>query len=425
MEKFSEKIESKLYPMIEWVQSNKYLSAIQFGLLMTMPVLLVGAFACVISDLPIQAYQDLMISIFGETVWGEWNWSVVNVATMGLTGLIALVGTSYQLAKFDKLDAIPNVAIALMSYFILLPSGEGGIPVSGLGAQALFLVIIVAIITEEIYKICKKKNLTVKMPESVPAFVSQQFTALVPAVVSGILFLVIRYVIAATPYGTASNLVYSLLQVPLTNVGTSLFGTIVFTFLNSFFWLFGIHGTELVSTVAQPLWYAARAANFEVFASSALAARPYIATQDFANMIICLTGTGITLPLCVEMAFLCKSERIKKVGKLSIIPGVFNVNEPVIFGLPLVMNPVMIIPFFLAPMVTVLISFGAMYFGIVPYPTGVTVPWTMPAPFGGWMMCNSWLGGLLQLVVLAVSGVIYYPFIRALDKKYVEEEQAR
>ena len=130
MEKFSEKIESKLYPMIEWVQSNKYLSAIQFGLLMTMPVLLVGAFACVISDLPIQAYQDLMISIFGETVWGEWNWSVVNVATMGLTGLIALVGTSYQLAKFDKLDAIPNVAIALMSYFILLPSGAGGIPVS-------------------------------------------------------------------------------------------------------------------------------------------------------------------------------------------------------------------------------------------------------------------------------------------------------
>ena len=298
-------------------------------------------------------------------------------------------------------------------------------PVRARSKQALFLVIIVAIITEEIYKICKKKNLTVKMPESVPAFVSQQFTALVPAVVSGILFLVIRYVIAATPYGTASNLVYSLLQAPLTNVGTSLFGTIVFTFLNSFFWLFGIHGTELVSTVAQPLWYAARAANFEVFASSALAARPYIATQDFANMIICLTGTGITLPLCVEMAFLCKSERIKKVGKLSIIPGVFNVNEPVIFGLPLVMNPVMIIPFFLAPMVTVLISFGAMYFGIVPYPTGVTVPWTMPAPFGGWMMCNSWLGGLLQLVVLAVSGVIYYPFIRALDKKYVEEEQAR
>ncbi len=179
MDKFSEKIEQKLYPIIEWVQSNKYLSAIQFGLLMTMPVLLVGAFACVISDLPIQAYQDLMVSIFGQSVW-EWNWSVVNTATMGLTGLIALAGTSYQLAKFDKLDAIPNVAIALMSYFILLPSAEGGIPVSGLGAQALFLVIIVAIITEEIYKLCKKKNLTVKMPDSVPAFVSQQFTALVP-----------------------------------------------------------------------------------------------------------------------------------------------------------------------------------------------------------------------------------------------------
>lgn len=426
MEKFNEKMSEFLFPIIEWVQSNKYLSSIQFGLLMTMPVLLVGAFACVISDFPLDAYQNLMISIFGEKIWGEWNWDVVNVATMGLTALIALVGTSYQLAKFDDLDAIPNVAISLMGYFILVHTNEGGIPTSELGAMALFLVIIVAIISEEIYKFCKKKNLVVKMPESVPSFVTQQFTALVPAVISVVVFLIIRYVIeCATSHGTAFNLVYNILQAPLTNVGTSLPGTLVFTFLNSFFWLFGVHGTELISAVTTPLWYAARGANLEVFAASALAARPYIATQDFANMIICLTGTGITLPLCIEMAFVCKSERVKKIGKLAIIPGIFNVNEPVIFGLPLVMNPVMIIPFFLSPVAAVLLSWGAMYFGLVPYPTGVTVPWTLPAPFGGWMMCSSWTGGLLQIVILLVSGVIYYPFIKTLDKKYLEEEQGQ
>ena len=113
-----------------------------------------------------------------------------------------------------------------------------------------------------------------------------------------------------------------------------------------------------------------------------------------------------------------------QVGKLSFLPGIFNVNEPVIFGLPLVLNPMMAIPFFIVPLVTVGISFAAMFFGLVPYPTGVTVPWTMPAPFGGWMMCADIRGGILQLIVLVIGGLIYYPFISALDQQYLKEESA-
>ena len=194
--------------------------------------------------------------------------------------------------------------------------------------------------------------------------------------------------------------------------------------LNSILWFFGIHGTAVIDSFMGPLWYAARFANLDIFQTTADAVRPYIATQDFANLIIFLGGTGNTVSLALIMAFKCKSKRLKSLGKLSFLPGIFNVNEPVIFGLPLVLNPMMAIPFFIVPLVTVGISFAAMFFGLVPYPTGVTVPWTMPAPFGGWMMCADIRGGILQLIVLVIGGLIYYPFINALDQQYLKEESA-
>lgn len=424
MNKFMNSIEKHMYPLAEWVQSNKYLASIQHGLMMAMPLLMVGAFAAVIGELPITAYQNFMESILGPEIWGSWNWDVINVATMGLTGIIALVGTSYELARRNDTDPLPGVAVAFMSYFILLHLGEdGGVLLSDLGAQSLFLSILVSIIATEIYKLCIKNKWTIKMPESVPSFVSNQFAALVPATICAIFFLIVRYAISTfSGYDTAFNLVYQLIQAPLTNMGTSLPGTLVATFVNSALWLFGIHGTSVVEAVMQPVWYAARAENLAIYNASVTALRPYIVTQDFSNMVIFLSGTGITLPLTLQMMFMCKSERIKAIGKISVIPGIFNVNEPVIFGLPLVMNPVMIVPFFLAPIVAVVLAYGSMTLGIVPYPTGITIPWTMPAPFGGWLMTGSWTGGLLQIVIFVVSGIIYYPFIKTLDNKYVIEE---
>ena len=274
----------------------------------------------------------------------------------------------------------------------------------------------------KLYAVLLKKNIKIKMPESVPSFVSGQFEALIPALFVVILFLAIRLVFAATPYGTVTNFIVTVIQMPLTHIGTTLVGTMFITILNSILWFFGIHGTAVIDSFMGPLWYAARFANLEVFQQAADAARQFIVTQDFANHIIFLGGTGNTLSLALIMAFKCRSKRIRSLGRLSFLPGLFNVNEPVIFGLPLVLNPMMAIPFFLVPAASVLISFCAMYFGLVPYPTGITVPWTMPAPSGGWMMCGDIRGGILQLVILLVGGLIYYPFITALDSQYLKEE---
>lgn len=415
-------MEQHLMPLSQKLSGNKYLVALRDGLMLSMPLLIIGSIAIVIGDFPIQAFHDFMASIVGD-VWYSWCWDMVNPATMGLVSLFAVIGVSYSLASEEDVEPLPAVAISISAYFLLLQQMEGGgYATSSFEASGLFTSMITALLATKLYAVLLKKDLKIKMPDTVPGFVTRQFEALIPAAIIIPIFLAIRLIFAATPFGTLSNFIVTVIQMPLTNIGTTLLGTMFITVLNSILWFFGIHGTAVIDSFMGPLWYAARFANLDVFEASVSAVRPYIVTQDFANLIIFLGGTGNTVSLALIMAFKCRSKRLKSLGKLSFLPGLFNVNEPVIFGLPLVLNPMMAIPFFIVPPVTVLISFAAMYFGLVPFPTGVTVPWTMPAPFGGWMMCGDIRGGILQLVVLIVGGLIYYPFISALDRQYLKEE---
>lgn len=424
MKKLTAFMEKYLMPLSQKLAANKYLVALRDGLMLSMPLLIIGSIAIVIGDFPVQAFHDFMASIVGD-VWYSWCWDMVNPATMGLVALFAVVGVSHSLASEEGVEPLPAVAISISAYFLLLQQMEdGGYATSCFESGGLFTAMITALIATKLYAVLLKKNVKIKMPSTVPGFVTRQFEALIPATIVVILFLIIRLIFAATPFGTITNFIVTVIQIPLTNIGTTLIGTLFITILNSILWFFGIHGTAVIDSFMGPLWYAARFANLDVFQAAADAARPYIVTQDFANLIIFLGGTGNTVSLAAIMAFMCKSKRLKSLGKLSLLPGIFNVNEPVIFGLPLVLNPMMAIPFFIVPPVTVLISYAAMAIGLVPAPTGVTVPWTMPAPFGGWMMCNDIRGGILQIVVLIIGGLIYYPFIKSLDKQYMKEELA-
>ena len=412
MKHLSKLIETYLMPLSQKLSSNKYLVALRDGLMLSMPLLIVGSLAIVIGDFPVPAFHEFMTSIVGD-VWNTWCWDMVNPATMGLVALFAVVGVSHSLASEEEVEPLPAVAISISAYFLLLQQMDGGgYATSSFDSAGLFTAMLTALIATKLYAVLLKKDIKIKMPSTVPGFVTRQFEALIPATLIVILFLILRLIFEATPYGTVSNFIVTVIQMPLTNIGTTFIGTIFITVLNSILWFFGIHGTAVIDSFMGPLWYAARFANLDIFQTTADAVRPYIATQDFANLIIFLGGTGNTVSLALIMAFKCKSKRLKSLGKLSFLPGIFNVN------------PMMAIPFFIVPLVTVGISFAAMFFGLVPYPTGVTVPWTMPAPFGGWMMCADIRGGILQLIVLVIGGLIYYPFINALDQQYLKEESA-
>lgn len=413
-------MEKYLMPMSNKIAGNRYVIGAR-GFMMSMPVLIVGSLCIIIADFPSPAYQDFMTGVFGDA-WSTWCWDIVFPATIGLVALISLIGIPYNLAKELDIPVLPPITLSLTAYFLLIPVVDGGFSTDDFSASSLFLAMIVAIFVTEIYHHMLKSKWTIKMPSSVPSFVSNQFEALTPATLVLIIFLGIRFIFAATSFHTASDFIFQMLQKPLTNVGTSLPGTLIANFFNSFLWLFGIHGTNVVSSVFNPMWASAALDNLTAYKAGETL--KYIVTMDYTNFFMFLGGTGLTLPLCFIMMFGCKSKRIKSVGKIAVLPGIFNVNEPIIFGLPIVLNPIMIIPFFLAPIVSILVSYAAMYFGIVPYPTGVSIPWTTPAPIGGWLMTGSWLGGALQLVVLFLAGIIYYPFIKMLDNKYLAEEEA-
>ena len=422
MDKLTHLLDKTLMPISNKLSNNKYLAALQDGLMFSMPILIVGSVCIIIGDFPLPIFQETMTSLLGD-IWSQWCWDIMVPATTGLVSLLSIIGIANSLALKNKVEPLSAVGISVSAYFILLAQMEdGGFAVSNFEAQGLFTAMITALIATSIYSYTVHKNWIIKMPESVPSFVSRSFNALIPAAVVLPIFLIIRLVVSLTPYDTVTNFIIQVLQMPLASITTSLVGTLFASFLNSFIWFFGIHGSSVVDSFMDPIWYATRAENLAIYQTAVTAARPYIVTMDSINFFVFLTGSGITLPLTIIMAYKCKSKRIKQIGKLSILPGLFNVNEPVIFGMPIVLNPMMLVPFVLAPTCSVLIAYLSMYAGLVPYPTGVTIPWTTPAPISGWLMCNDWRGGVLQVVVLIVSGLIYYPFIKSLDKKYILEE---
>ncbi|MFQ7798925.1 MAG: PTS sugar transporter subunit IIC [Coprobacillus cateniformis] len=422
MDKLTHLLDKTLMPISNKLSNNKYLAALQDGLMFSMPILIVGSVCIIIGDFPLPIFQETMTSLLGD-IWSQWCWDIMVPATTGLVSLLSIIGIANSLALKNKVEPLSAVGISVSAYFILLAQMEdGGFAVSNFEAQGLFTAMITALIATSIYSYTVHKNWIIKMPESVPSFVSRSFNALIPAAVVLPIFLIIRLVVSLTPYDTVTNFIIQVLQMPLASITTSLVGTLFASFLNSFIWFFGIHGSSVVDSFMDPIWYATRAENLAIYQTAVTAARPYIVTMDFINFFVFLTGSGITLPLTIIMAYKCKSKRIKQIGKLSILPGLFNVNEPVIFGMPIVLNPMMLVPFVLAPTCSVLIAYLSMYAGLVPYPTGVTILGQHLPLYLVKLMCNDWRGGVLQVVVLIVSGLIYYPFIKSLDKKYILEE---
>ena len=417
-------LEDKFLPIAAAMQQNRYLMSLRDGLVASLPVNIVGSFVIVIAELPVDAYQNTMVSIFGEN-WKWWNWPVIFTSTMGIVALISVMGVAYALASSYGRRALPAAAMAVSGFFILTVQQEaGGFATAAFGSRALFTAMIVAIVTAEVYNWTIEKNIVIKLPEQVPPAISSQFVALIPATFTTILWTVVRYVFAQTDYASFGNFVLQVLQVPLTALGTGAVGTAIAVFFNSAFWFVGIHGAAIVGSVFNPIWQAATLDNLAAFQAGTEI--PNIVTAEFINNLIYQGGSGATLSLAFIMAFLAKSQQIKYIGRLSIGPGLFNINETVTFGLPIIMNPMMMIPFFLAPMTITLLSYFAIATGLVGKLPGLAAPWTMPIILSGFYIGNGDVRVvLLQVVNFVVTGIIYFPFIAAWDKqKYAEEQGA-
>lgn len=286
----------------------------------------------------------------------------------------------------------------------------------------MFLGMITGFLSAEIYRYFVQKKFVINMPQGVPPAVAKSFAALIPATLTLTAFLLINIIITQGFKTNMHDLIYHAIQAPLVGLGSGIIPTLIAVFFIQILWFFGLHGQIIINSVMDPIWNTLSIQNLESYTKTGEV--PNIISKQFIEIYtVGMGGTGMTLAVVFTILIFLKSKQLKQVAKLGLGPGLFNVNEPIIFGLPIVMNPLILIPWILAPMVITCISYFAMASGIVPPPTGVNIPWTVPIFISGIMATNSLAGGLLQLFNLMIVFVIWFPFLKFIDRMNVKNEK--
>ncbi len=435
MDKFTKTLEEKLMPIAAKVANQRHLAAIRDGIIITLPFIIVGSIFLILANLPIPALNEFYATELGGTIQ-KWISYPVSV-TFGLIAVITCMGIGYRLSNSYKVDGISGAIFSLVAFLLVTPFeivfkheqyGElstSGIPLGLMGSSGLFVAMIMAIISVEIYNYIIKKNLVIKMPDMVPPAVSKSFAALIPGFFIVLVALLIRIGFESTSFKSIHNVATIILTKPLTAVGGSYFGLMVITLLIHLLWTCGLHGANIVLGIVDPALYVLMDQNRVAFEQGLRGTQlPNVVTRQFFDVFPSMGGSGATFSLVIMMLLWSKSKQLKEIGKLSIGPGLFNINEPILFGLPIVMNPLLIIPFILSPLATVTITYWAMKVGWVARPTGIAIPWTTPPFISGWLVTGHISGAIIQLVTFFVTGIIYYPFFKMWDNKKLEEEKA-
>lgn len=253
------------------------------------------------------------------------------------------------------------------------------------------------------------------MPPQVPPSVARSFEALTPTAIVLLVVATITMFIGIDVHSIVSTIIS-----PLIKASDSLPSVILIIFLTQFFWSFGIHGWSIVGSLARPLWLVLLEENTTAFASHAEVVN--IAAEPFYQWFVMIGGSGATLGLAILFAFKSRSAYGKALGKTALIPSIFNINEPMIFGAPIVLNPMLIIPFIIAPILNGLIAWFATSMGFVNHVVASS-PWTLPGPIGAFLACGSdWRAAVLSIVLIILSIAVYYPFFRMYDNGLHEEE---
>jgi PTS system cellobiose-specific IIC component len=347
---------------------------------------------------------------------------VVN-STFGVMALISSFGIANSLVKQYKLDGNVAGVISLCSFLIVTPLTEdGGINMAFMGSKGLFVAIIIGLTVGEIFRKLVEANIVIKMPEGVPPAVSRSFVALIPASICLTLFWIIRLLVGYFGNTNVHDLIGTILGVPLTYVGGGFVGGLFAVIFTGLFWSVGILGWDIVQSVLNPVWLQMLDENRVAFQAGQEV--PHILNTTFFNVFVWMGGSGSIIGLAILLMFFSKSQRNKELGKLGFAPNIFNISEPIMFGLPVVMNPLILIPFTITPIVIYMVSYFAMATGLVAKTAGVLVPWTMPPILGGYLATGGHISGaILQLVCLFISVAIYYPFFKMLDTQYYKEEK--
>ncbi|MGM9985936.1 MAG: PTS cellobiose transporter subunit IIC [Bacillaceae bacterium] len=421
-----EKLSKFLMPIAGKLNNNRYLAVLRDAFMLAFPLTVFGSIVVVLLNLP---FLDSFLSETTITTLRD-TFGVAQSATMSIMTVFVVFGIGYYLSKSYKVEAVFGGVVAFACFLFLTPfvtetaNGEtvsGVLSLDRLGAKGMFLGMITAFVAAEIYRFVVQKDITIKMPDGVPPAVAKSFAALVPAFITLTVFLAIHAIVALGFKTNLHDVIYTMIQAPLTGLGGGIIPTLIVVFFIQVLWFFGLHGQIIMNSVMDPIWNTLAIENLDAY--TATGEVPNIISKPFMEVFtVGMGGTGMTLAVIVAILLFIKSKQMKEVAKLGAAPGIFNVNEPIIFGLPVVMNPLIIIPWILAPMVVVGFTYFVMSIGLVPPPTGVTVPWTVPIGISGYLATNSLWGSALQFVNFFIVLAIWLPFLKIIDRANMQKE---
>lgn len=405
----------------------RYIKVITNAFMSIAALSIAGSIFSLIKSLPIPVWQTFM------TNSGIGNILFIPVSvTSDLIAVFVILAIATEVAKsFDEKPFAPAI-IALGSFMILTPfsgqaqviTAEGEtiianalnvIPLGALGARGIFLAMIAGILVARIYIALIKKGITIKMPGSVPPAVGQMFETMIPGGLTFIVFLVLRQVFSMTPFGTMQNFIYTIIQTPLMNATANMGGALLYSIASKVLWLFGIHGGLVTYAAFGSIMKTTGAANASAFAAGE--AVPHLEWGLATGM----TNVGI-LGLTLVMIIFAKSKQYKSLSKLSLPTSLFCITEPIVFGFPLIMNPIMAIPFVLSPVISLLTTTAVMSIGLVAPITGAQISTTIPTPIYLALMNSSISGFIWGLVLVVMNMALYFPFFLVADRMACKQE---
>ena len=417
------KMNDVIIPVMGALGKNKYLKAISGGMMSSLPITVGAAIFSLLGSFPYEPYIDFIKSIgLSEQL------NAVSTGTLSLLAVYVAFLIAYRFAENEGIDPLPAGIFSLATFFIVIPQSVkeqdkiiSALPLDYLGGAGIFVAMILSLLIAKIYCTCVKKGIVIKMPESVPSMVSKSLTPVIIGIIIAVVAFAIRYGFAITSFGSIFNFITVVVAKPIMAIGTSILALIfIFTIVN-FLWFFGIHPSPITNLI-YPILIAMITANVTAFQNGQ--PLPYLdAIVVYTSLGI--GGTGGTLGLAVVMFIFAKSERYKMMAKVGLVPNIFNINEPLIFGMPIMMNPLMFVPMVANPAVSGVIAWLFVKAGFITTMNSAVqlgLPWTTPTIVQGLL-----IGGLPFFIILLtcfiVGTLIYLPFFMILDKKELISEK--
>lgn len=421
MEKLIQIVE-KMKPFFEKVSKNPYLRGIRDGFVSCIPVVLFSSIFILVACVP---------NIFGyywpanvdAALWKAYNYSMGILAILMVATIAKSLAENFnaKLPKIRQINIVSVMIVSIISFLLIsVESIDGGFSSTYMGTKGLLAGFIVAFIVPNIYKFCVKNDITIKMPDEVPKNISQTFADLIPLAMSVLFFWLFDLIFVKFSGMCFSAWILEVLK-PLFTAADGYIGLAIIYGSMAMFWFVGIHGPSIVEPAVTAIYIANVEANLLLFQNGQHATN--VLTHGTSYFVATIGGTGATLMLTVMFAFMAKSKQLKALGKTSIIPVACAVNEPILFGAPIVLNPIFFVPFILTPIANVWIfKFFIENLGMNGFV--YTLPWTTPAPIG--LILGTGFAALsfvLAPLLLGVDFVMYYPFFKVYDAQLVEEER--